>query len=313
MQQQMTTDHERPWLVVLAAGLVSTAAALGVVYWLNSQTDTNVMGWYANYVIPAGALLVGMLAGSGYGVASWITGVKISRRLLWTVVGLQLCAYVGAQYLEFRALDLAYEDGTPVGFFTYFDLAARSFAWQQSGGRLGEPLGPWGYAFRLLEAVGFVCGGLVVPAVLRRHPYCDACQVYKRRRQLGLLPASAAARKLKKGDTQGQLEQQQREAEAQTRGQEMLATLERSAKEGRAAAISGLLDEHTSARKQVSRLPQRLDIALVTCPQCSEGALEATLIAGQGNNMTRHNVGLFDLAPAIVLELQQRTPSAKTS
>jgi hypothetical protein len=161
--------------------------------------------------------------------------------------------------------------------------------------------------------VGFVGGGLIVPAVLRRHPYCDACQVYKRRRQLGLLPASAAARKLKKSDAQGQFEQQQREAEAQARGQEMLATLERSAKEGRAAAISGLLDQHTAARKETSRLPQRLQISLVSCPQCSAGALEATLIAGQGNNTTQHNMGHFDLTPAIVLELQQPLPSAKAT
>lgn len=32
---------------VLAAGLVTTAAALGLV-WLLNQAEVNVMGWYAN-------------------------------------------------------------------------------------------------------------------------------------------------------------------------------------------------------------------------------------------------------------------------
>ena len=41
---------------VLVAGLVSTAVTLFVVYALSVQPDINVMGWYADYVLPAGRL-----------------------------------------------------------------------------------------------------------------------------------------------------------------------------------------------------------------------------------------------------------------
>src|SRR5581483_8432529 len=49
-------------LVVLAAGLASTVVALVGVMLISHYGDENVMGWYANYVIPAGAVLVGLVA-----------------------------------------------------------------------------------------------------------------------------------------------------------------------------------------------------------------------------------------------------------
>ena len=68
---------------VLIAGVTTTVLALLGVWWLdNNTTDFHVMGWYGNYVIPAGALLVGMAAGSGYGIASYLTGFRIRRGLL---------------------------------------------------------------------------------------------------------------------------------------------------------------------------------------------------------------------------------------
>ena len=65
----------RGGLMVVIAGVVTTTLALLGVWWLdNNTTDFNIMGWYGNYVIPAGALIVGAVAGSGYGIASYLTG-----------------------------------------------------------------------------------------------------------------------------------------------------------------------------------------------------------------------------------------------
>jgi hypothetical protein len=52
-------------------------ALVGVYLLATNTKDFNIMGWYANYVLPIGALLVGLVASSGYGIASWITGQKI--------------------------------------------------------------------------------------------------------------------------------------------------------------------------------------------------------------------------------------------
>ena len=178
-------------VTVLLSGLATTALALVGVYLLSTNTDDfNIMGWYANYVLPIGALIVGFVAASGYGIASWRTGQKITRRLLWTVLAFQVVAYFVSQYIEFHSLGLQYNDGTPVGFLTYFDFAARAFSWQQKDGTAGSPLGVWGYAFRLLEIVGFCGGSLAVPLLLRAVPYCESCQSYMKTKEAGLLPAS---------------------------------------------------------------------------------------------------------------------------
>src|SRR5678815_2792706 len=87
-------DSRTPYFFVLQCGIVTSVLALAGVYWLGrNTTDFHIMGWYANYVIPAGALIVGLVAGSGYGIASWFSGVRISRGLLWTVLLLQTGAY----------------------------------------------------------------------------------------------------------------------------------------------------------------------------------------------------------------------------
>ncbi len=142
--------EERSYLPVLLSGLTTTALTLLGIYVLDIKaSDFHIMGWYANYVIPAGAIIVGIAASSGYGLASWFTGVKITRSLLWIVLVLQFTAYFAAQYIEFISLHLVHQDsGQPVGFFEYYDLVARSFAWKQSDGSMGQPLGAWGYFFR---------------------------------------------------------------------------------------------------------------------------------------------------------------------
>src|SRR5262245_58386599 len=184
-----------PYLLVLQCGITTSVLALAGVYWLNKNaTDFHIMGWYANYVIPVGALIVGLVAGSGYGIASWVTGVRISRRLLWTVVLLQSVAYIGAEYVEYRdvikeieqrGMGLVQRQDLP-SFLEYYDLKARSFAWKkQQGNGVGDPLGGWGYFFVLLGAAGFIGGGLIAPAVLFAVPYCDRCQRYMTRRVLG--------------------------------------------------------------------------------------------------------------------------------
>src|SRR5882762_1919210 len=201
----MGAHEEQSYSLVLISGLVTTGLALLGVYLLDTKTeDFHIMGWYANYILPVGALIVGVVASSGYGVGSWLSGIKITRGLLLAVLALQLAAYFAAQYIEFASHHLVHRNGKAVGFFEYFDFAARSFAWKKHDGSGGEPLGLWGYAFRGLEIVGFAAGGLLVPALLSKAPYCESCRRYMRTRQLGLVPGSVPAKKVKKSDLAGQ-------------------------------------------------------------------------------------------------------------
>lgn len=293
---------ERPRHWVVAGGLATTALTLLGVHWLAANADFHVMGWHLNYVIPAGALLAGIVAGSGYGIVSWWKSVKITRELLWLVVALLVGAYFAARYVEFRQLDLQHEDGTAMGFLSYLDWTARSFAWTQKDGSAGEPLGLWGYAFNLLELAGFAAGGLVIPGVLRGHPYCEGCQLYLRRKSLGLLPAGVVTRKIKKHDDAGRTAYEAERGEAMARGQALLAELVGCVSAGRAADATRLLEVHAGRQKEYAKLERRIDLSLATCRACRTGYLEATALSGQGDKVQRSPLGRWDVAAGFVAD-----------
>jgi hypothetical protein len=303
----MGTQEEQSRSLVLIAGLFTSALALLGVYLLDARTeDFHIMGWYANYVLPIGAIIVGIAASSGYGLASWFSGIKITRGLLWTVLVLQLAVYFGAQYIEFASLKLVHKDNRPVGFIEYFDFAARSFAWKQKDGSSGEALGVWGYAFRGLEILGFAAGGLIVPAVLRKAPYCQGCRRYMRTRRLAFIPASVPLKKVKKSDAAGLAEHQAQQEQAFETGKRAWETLLEKAEKNHGSEFEKLLVDLRSGRKQTLKLPQKINVQLVSCSQCHSGWLQAILLSGQGREIKQTEFGRMELHPEFV---RSRCPS----
>ena len=61
-------------LGMLLFGLGTSVGTLAIVWILGMFTEFRPMGWYANYVIPIGAILVGLVSGCGFGIGSWVTG-----------------------------------------------------------------------------------------------------------------------------------------------------------------------------------------------------------------------------------------------
>ena len=295
-------QEEKGYGSVLFCGLATTAFALFGVYLLDrSATDFHIMGWYANYILPIGALIVGVAASSGYGLASWFSGVKISRALLWMVLGLQLLAYFSAQYIEFKSLHLTHRaSGAPVGFFEYYDMVARAFAWKQDNGQSGEPLGMWGYAFRGLEMLGFVGGGLIIPAVMRKAPYCQACQRYMRTQQITLFPGSVPARKVKKSDAAAMSAYAAEQQQAFDKGKQTWESLRQLAADVKAPEFKTKLAELESGKKAAAKLPQRFSLKLVRCKRCASGWLHVHLLTGQGKQLKQTEFARLDVTPEFV-------------
>jgi len=289
--------EEQSHLLVLVSGLVTTGLALLGVYVLDARTeDFHIMGWYANYILPIGAILVGVAASSGYGLASWFSGIKITRSLLWLILALQLLAYFAAQYIEFKSLHLVHRStGVPVGFIEYFDKTARLFAWKQDNGSPGTPMGVWGYAFRGLEILGFAAGGLIVPLVLRKQPYCQTCQRYMRTRQLGLVPASVPVKKVKKSDTTGLAAYEAEQQQALDRGKQTVETLQQHAAGAKAADFQKILAELQPGKRTAAKLPGRFSLQLVHCNRCYAGRFVVNLLLGQGKNIKQTEVGTTEL------------------
>lgn len=279
----------KPYFAVLMSGLLTSAATLVGVYWLGKNTDDfHIMGWYANYVIPAGAMIVGVAAASGYAVASWLTGTRISRGLLLAVLLLQTGAYFSAEYVEYRDVtDGLRRRGLMIGpgpsFPQYYDFKARSFAWKGPANRPGQPLGGWGYVFVLLGAAGFILSGLIAPAVLYAVPYCDRCQRYMARRLLGVLPASVPVKKVAKGDPAAMEAQAREQQQAAVDADGAVARLRTAIAEGRTDTVKQELLA-AGAAKANQKLPRRVRVSLVWCKSCQEGRIVMVLASGAGQS-----------------------------
>ena len=287
--------------LVLQAGVASTAATLFLVYVLDVYANMNVMGWTANYVFPVGALMVGALASSGYGLASWFGGLKIQKKLMYTIFGLQVAAYFAAKYLEFHNLGpLTHRgSGLPVGFFEYFHYSATNLAFEEHG-KVGSPLGIRGYGVRLLEIVGFAGGSLIAPGILWTTPYCDGCEVYMKTRTLALFPASVPVRKIKKGDAEGQAAYDKEQAEMVAKGKAHVEHLRTCAAN---KDLTGFLTYTNAAvphKKQTGKLPCRVEVALIHCKSCNGGRMTAALLAGHGKQQKRYELPAEKLAPEFV-------------
>jgi len=293
-------------LLVLAAGLATTALALAGVHVLNqSSNDFQIMGWYANYVIPVGALLVGAIASSGYALGSWLRGVKVCGGLLAGIVVFQIAAYFGGQYLEFASLGLLYDDGTAVGFLHYFDFATRSFAWTQDDGTAGSAFGAWGYGMRALEVMGFAAGSLIAPAALRGKPYCESCAVYMRKQHTAWIPASIPAERIRKKHTEQREEHDRAQQEALEGALGQTESLAQLAQAGDSNAFRALVTELSDDPKATEKLPARVTAELFQCGACESGEAKLTLRNGQGQNVEQNELARVALPQHFVRAVLQ--------
>jgi hypothetical protein len=187
-----------------------------------------------------------------------------------------------------------------VSFVTYFDYAARSFAWQKKDGSAGEPLGAWGYAFRLLELAGFCLGSLIIPFALKNAPYCDDCQTYMKSRQVAILPASAPYRRVKKSDVTAFAAYQNEQQAAADQGHALVAAFGENATAGNADGFLSLVAEHKGQTTKNEKLPARVALSLVRCPKCSGGYLKAMLRTGHGKQMQQKEMGRNPVSPSFM-------------
>lgn len=286
---------------ILAAGILTSALALGLEYALSMGADFSLMGLYLMFVVPIGALLVGGLAGVGYGVASWRTGTRISGALMGIVIALQIAVYFVARYIAFSSFDppLVFQDGTVVGFLDFLDITMQSFAFED-----GDPLGAWGYAFGLLEIAGFAAGGVAFVALMRDKPYCAECQRYMTSSTVLHLPASPLGKPPKGKATSVEAQEYQRTAnEAFDEGHRMAQAILGGAVVGDLAPFHAARDAHGGSHKDILRSPVRLLLGLERCRDCGKGNLLLNQYTGQGEHVQNLFVGRVELPVEAVASL----------
>lgn len=282
---------------VLVAGGASTLAALAAL-WFLQQNGFDPMGFYVDFVLPVGAVVVGLVASSGFALASYRLGTRVTGGLLVAVVAMLAGAYFAALYLEFHMLypgGAHLKDGTPVGFWSYFDLVTRSIAFEDHG-KAGPALGLLGYGVRALEVAGFAGGGALTPLLLRRAPYCEACNLYMRTRKLASFPTDLQAKLM--GDKTPQRQEERRALLEQA--QKGMDALFAAAGQG-GAALRTAAAPHAPKRVAI-KPPSWVELSLVHCRACHDGRLVATQYVRHGNNITGTPVREAPLTPGAVAE-----------
>jgi hypothetical protein len=287
------------WVIVV--GLITTAVTLAGVYALDLKGESHIMGFYADYVFPVGAILVGLAASSGYAFMAWKLGVKVRRGLLVTILGLLLAAYFAAEYVEFVAMGpLGVPTGTKIvngkevqvyrslGFWEYFHLKAVNWTWEKenSSDKESEPLGASGYFFVLLGIIGFAGSGLLIPFAVGKKPYCELCELYLTKRWLGTIPASVAHRKISKKDTEGMAKLQAEHAAEGKQADDYIKNLSARITAGDVEGFLAVLPEKASS-KAASKLPRRVRMDMYYCSNCSSAYVVLMQLNGQGKQ-TRH-------------------------
>jgi hypothetical protein len=248
-----------------------------VLWGVNLANDhgENIMGWYANGIIPAGALFVGIVSGLGYAIGSRVLNVKISRMFVYGMIATAALDYVAAQWVTWsNLLEKHHASSDRYSFVQYIRDTCEGMSFKSSHSKeSGAPLGMWGYLFKLLEMAGYVGGAMVPTVTLRGMPYCHACQYYLKKGQMSVINAPgswAAIKKLPKVQRKEALVAAVQDAAVRT--QQVLQSVESAPLDETVARLSAL---DKSAGKDA---PASVVLALKKCPQCDAHHVTATLV-----------------------------------
>jgi hypothetical protein len=165
-------------------GLISFALVVLAVIVVDRLTGFNIFSFSFWVIVPAGALLTGAAAASGYYFGSLFFHTRPKWFLLVQILIVTAAAQLAIYYGEYRSFVL--DDGTMasdvIGFWDYLDTYLRSMHLRAGRAHIdtGE-LGEFGYWLALIEFAGFIIGGISVFLILQNYPSCWKCNRYLRK------------------------------------------------------------------------------------------------------------------------------------
>jgi len=274
MSTASRTRLRQPGLIVYLSGLGTSALVLWLVHYLNESHDFNIMGWYANGILPIGALAVGVASGLGYAIASRVLQVKLSRAFVLGMLTTAVADYVAAQYLTYtHILEQRHIAAEQWGFTDYIRQICEGMAFKKHDGNgVGSPLGMWGYLFKLLEVGGYALGAMVPSATVFGMPYCKKCQKYLKTHRTGHIHSPEAWSTVKKLAKKDRLAALQRAAVAlNTRATQIAGQIAAAPWAETEAAVAAL---DAAPRKDAAA---RIMFTLKKCPGCEAHHLKLTL------------------------------------
>lgn len=282
-------------LVVFGLGLVTSAIALTVVYYC-LLAGFDPMHWYLWFIVPVGALLVGLVAGSGYTFGSLWTQYRPSASFVGLIFVFQLFIYFAAQYLSF---DQAVRQAGGVAsfqlFLEWYQITIESLEMAFGRNQNAVAMGKWGYLYELLRIIGFA-GGSLIPLAWTTGPYCESCGRYMKKRATRFLPSAAVPRKIKKKDTEAQaaLDEEHRLAAeaAQAKVQALTETIA-SEDHDRVMTLLGEIGDY----KQTPKVPAHVQSILHRCETCDNYHVALKMLIQNGDNVQTQDILAYQKKP----------------
>lgn len=281
----------QPGLIVYLCGLGTSALALWLVQIANDNGE-NIMGWYANGILPVGAFLVGIASGVGYAVGSRVLQVKLSKAFVLGMLTTAVVDYFAAHYLTYLSLlEVHHIPAERYGFIDYFREISEGMSFKgKSSGEAGSPLGMWGYVYKLLEIGGYAGGAMVPSAMVFGMPYCKGCQQYLKGHRTGHLHSPEQWPVVKK------LKKKERLAALQAAIKELIAR----ANEFTTPIAAAPLAETEAAIATLDQAVQkdaaaRITYTLKKCPRCDAHHLDLNLFNyTEDKKVSNSNVAKID-------------------
>lgn len=174
-------------IVILGASMATSLLAVAIQLACLKFFDFNLFSFTVNLILPVGALLLGLVAASGF----YFAAVRVNQKpdilalalLLVIAAATQALMYYGV-YADFKASDTTglTADIGYVDFVRYL-LEHQRYQISNHGHNTFEEakeLGKLGYAAALLEYAGLAAGGVILYKTLQAKPACNACGKYEK-------------------------------------------------------------------------------------------------------------------------------------
>ena len=291
-------------LVTVIGGFTGTVLLLLACFVQSQYSNFSPLSFMLGFILPIGALLIGILAGFLYCIPARMLQYRPSPKVIGVILLAQVCAFFVGRYLEYvsffrqfnkMSIILQDENGDPIpfkipppSFVKYYRHSIEESEWTEfDHGKQKDAykLGFWGWGMELLALGAFVLTAVIGPSTLASYAFCDDCQRFMKTSRSISYPIRAPVPSLKKGDLAGEQAFQAEDTAAIGAAvaylKNLVAFLE-TEPHPTANAVANWLDDnvlaHSYDNKQQMKIPNNMSITFSECPLCDNYQLLITVV-----------------------------------
>lgn len=175
-------------LITIIFGALSCIAAAFLNFYIQELTTINIFSFSIFFLLPVGAIFVGMAATSGYYLSALMTHRMLDKYDFITMVGMaaigMILIYGIGYYFDVEKSGL----GGDITFWQYVAFVVKNATFHVQitkfplFTKLGS-MGKFGYLFLLIRFVGFIVGGAITFLLLVGADTCTKCSKYMRHKK----------------------------------------------------------------------------------------------------------------------------------